>query len=287
MSNTEEQAGLEIGKRLRLIRISQNLTQKEFALILGTSAGYISEIEAGKKIPGGEILNSIRRNYTANINWLLTGTGWTYDFFDPEYIEYFIRLLNPIKRVLIVSHNYIPSISEAINNLECGNSFIIDIESGCISLHGSNVRSYRVHADKGFIDMPFYRILFFFAMKQVPIFSLCVRQGHEIHWSLYDLCLLFNQKGVAPFDMRTAEQSEAHIDSESIQDLKPNTAKPLIFSELYSGMRAVLSSFTDNLKPEQLKEYLGYLRKQQNDASEKGKQIIDALTDSLESKNKD
>lgn len=62
-----------IGARLKEIRDKSGLKQKPFADRIGTSSSYISEIESGKKIPGGEFLVSLKREFGVDINWLLTG----------------------------------------------------------------------------------------------------------------------------------------------------------------------------------------------------------------------
>ena len=64
-----------IGSRFKLIRKEKSLTQKVFAETLSISPGYVSEIEKGKKIPGGEVLSSLKRIFQVDINWLLDGTG--------------------------------------------------------------------------------------------------------------------------------------------------------------------------------------------------------------------
>jgi len=64
-----------LGDRIKEVRQANNLTQQAFAISLNTSAGYISEIEAGKKIPGSEFLISLKRVYQIDIDWLLTGEG--------------------------------------------------------------------------------------------------------------------------------------------------------------------------------------------------------------------
>ncbi len=62
-----------VGSRIKLIRTQKKLTQKAFAEALSTSAGYISEIESGKKMPGGELLTSLKRIFNIDLNWLLNG----------------------------------------------------------------------------------------------------------------------------------------------------------------------------------------------------------------------
>ena len=66
-----------IGERLKSWRKSENLTQQAIARSISSSSGYISEIEQGKTIPGGNFLISLNREYGVDINWLLTGGGYS------------------------------------------------------------------------------------------------------------------------------------------------------------------------------------------------------------------
>jgi len=66
-----------IGERLKQIRMGKGLTQKAFAELLGTSSGYISEIEQGKKMPGSEFLISLKRELGVSLDWFLAGEGGT------------------------------------------------------------------------------------------------------------------------------------------------------------------------------------------------------------------
>ncbi|MDR8391880.1 helix-turn-helix transcriptional regulator [Aliifodinibius sp. S!AR15-10] len=52
-----------IGLGIREFRRSKDLTLKDLAEIIDTSAGYISEIERGQKIPGSKLISSLKRNY--------------------------------------------------------------------------------------------------------------------------------------------------------------------------------------------------------------------------------
>ena len=62
-----------IGDRLKQLRKSKKLTQQELAKLINTSSGYISEIENGKKVPGGEFLLSLKRFFGVSVDWLLSG----------------------------------------------------------------------------------------------------------------------------------------------------------------------------------------------------------------------
>jgi transcriptional regulator with XRE-family HTH domain len=65
-----------IGKRIKQIRLNENLSQADFALKLGVKQSNLSHMEGGgKKIPL-EILHKIISNFNNyNIEWILLGTG--------------------------------------------------------------------------------------------------------------------------------------------------------------------------------------------------------------------
>lgn len=62
-----------IGERLKSLRKKKKLSQKELANSLGTSQGYICDIEQGKKLPGSEFLISLKSFFDIDLNWFLTG----------------------------------------------------------------------------------------------------------------------------------------------------------------------------------------------------------------------
>lgn len=67
--------GEDIGMRIQEVRKAAGLNQQGFAARLGTSSGYISELETGKSMPGAKFLISLKREFGADIDWLLTGEG--------------------------------------------------------------------------------------------------------------------------------------------------------------------------------------------------------------------
>ena len=69
----------ELGERLKEFRNGKCLSQKAFASLLSTSSGYISEIEQGKKMPGGEFLISLKREFGVDLDleWFLMGESGT------------------------------------------------------------------------------------------------------------------------------------------------------------------------------------------------------------------
>lgn len=65
-----------VGERVKNVRKSKNLTQQAFAKVLATSSGFISEVENGIKMPGFDLLLSLKREFAdVDMNWLLTGEG--------------------------------------------------------------------------------------------------------------------------------------------------------------------------------------------------------------------
>lgn len=62
-----------IGQRIKDLRKSNNLTQKEFAKIINLSQGRLSELEQNKTKPSSDTLISICQHFKISINWLLTG----------------------------------------------------------------------------------------------------------------------------------------------------------------------------------------------------------------------
>jgi transcriptional regulator with XRE-family HTH domain len=61
-----------VGKRIRQLR-GFDMTQREFAQLIGVSQGYFSHIERGEKEIGAAVLLKIGRAFNKSIEWLLTG----------------------------------------------------------------------------------------------------------------------------------------------------------------------------------------------------------------------
>lgn len=65
-----------IGSRVRAVRLKHDKSQREFAQILGVSASYISEIEAGnQKKPSLKFIASLYIELNVNPNWILLELG--------------------------------------------------------------------------------------------------------------------------------------------------------------------------------------------------------------------
>lgn len=64
-----------LGLRIKKIRQSKGLTQKEFADSLGIVQGFLSGLERGKKVPSDTLLIALCHLYEINGEWLKTGKG--------------------------------------------------------------------------------------------------------------------------------------------------------------------------------------------------------------------
>ena len=63
----------KIGNFIKSIRLENNLTQKEFADILGVTYQAVSKWENGKNIPDIGILKEISERFNINIDEILSG----------------------------------------------------------------------------------------------------------------------------------------------------------------------------------------------------------------------
>lgn len=64
-----------IGDQIKALRKEKRLSQQVFAAMLGTSSGYVSEIEQGKKTPGGEFFFSLKRVFDVDLNQFFVDQG--------------------------------------------------------------------------------------------------------------------------------------------------------------------------------------------------------------------
>lgn len=64
-----------IDRRLKLIRTTLNLSQREFAGGLNISSSSICSIESGKGLPRHDVIYNLAAKFNVNIYFLLHGTG--------------------------------------------------------------------------------------------------------------------------------------------------------------------------------------------------------------------
>lgn len=76
-----------VGWELLRFRESKNLTQKEFAAVLGYSYGYVGDVERGKTEPSRKYLQALKKFFDLSIDRLLElGDMDKKDNFFPEII---------------------------------------------------------------------------------------------------------------------------------------------------------------------------------------------------------
>jgi len=66
---------VDLGQRLRDVRIELRVPQKEIAAALEIEPGYLSDIDSGKVIPGADFFIKLADKYNVNPNYLLLGSG--------------------------------------------------------------------------------------------------------------------------------------------------------------------------------------------------------------------
>lgn len=72
MSSTSPDTVKRFGQKLRVLRCQRSLTLKELAAALGYAAhGYLSELEAGKKMPTVEFALNASRFFSVTTDQLL------------------------------------------------------------------------------------------------------------------------------------------------------------------------------------------------------------------------
>ena len=69
---------MTIGERIKTIRKTAKLTQKEFAAMIGVGWGLVASWEQGQKQPGQARLYVIADRFKVNPQWLIDGTGDIY-----------------------------------------------------------------------------------------------------------------------------------------------------------------------------------------------------------------
>mgnify|MGYP002626509622 CR=1 FL=1 len=66
---------MNIGKRIKELKIELKITTIEMALTLGIPVRTIGSYERDEAMPGPKFLNALIEHYHVNINWFLTGKG--------------------------------------------------------------------------------------------------------------------------------------------------------------------------------------------------------------------
>ena len=66
---------MTLGERIKLIRKKHQISQIDFAHVLGVSQTHISKIETGKDNPSSKLLYYISDQFNVNVEWIKSGIG--------------------------------------------------------------------------------------------------------------------------------------------------------------------------------------------------------------------
>jgi len=117
-------------ERIKKLRKSLDLTQREFAERIGSSQNVLANYESGRRNPSSAVINNICKEFNVNEEWLRNGTG---EMFKPApsdaldelakdhgltlgeqiMIEKFINMKHENRAVLM---DYIIEVAAAFNN---------------------------------------------------------------------------------------------------------------------------------------------------------------------------
>lgn len=75
---------LEIGDRIKKIRLDSGLTQEEFGKRIGSARNTIANYESSNRIPGNAVITLICKEFGINELWLRTGENEMKNTLDDE-----------------------------------------------------------------------------------------------------------------------------------------------------------------------------------------------------------
>jgi transcriptional regulator with XRE-family HTH domain len=81
-----------VNHRIRAVRLTLNLSQKELSQLLNVKQSYYSEVEAGKRPASAKFMSKLSDNQGVSIDWLVSGKGEMFLFDDKK--ESSIKLHN-------------------------------------------------------------------------------------------------------------------------------------------------------------------------------------------------
>jgi transcriptional regulator with XRE-family HTH domain len=68
-------APMTINQRMKVLRKTLKITQKEFAMVLAVSQSQIASMETGEREVSGRTVKQLCDSFDVNIHWLRTGEG--------------------------------------------------------------------------------------------------------------------------------------------------------------------------------------------------------------------
>lgn len=120
-----------VNERIKLLRIDNKLTQKQFADRILVTQSYLSRIENGKETPNDKLTKLIALEFNVSTGWLEKGIGSksieenSYDYFEREYNkEHQEGLMNITKKFI----EYLQNINNSFISIEVG-GIMIEMEN--------------------------------------------------------------------------------------------------------------------------------------------------------------
>ncbi len=104
---------MNIGKRVKELKVALNLTSTELAEKLSIPVRTIGSYERNEAQPGPKFLSALIENYKVNINWLLTGEG---NMFLSPKIEADISYLAKLKANFNLSNEEMQGLIEILGS---------------------------------------------------------------------------------------------------------------------------------------------------------------------------
>ena len=86
-ASVEELKRLRTGSRVKKMRVKQDMTQKEFSMLLGISPGYLSAIELGKRELPVFVADELHRLTGASYDYIYEGT----ELYERVYSDYLME----------------------------------------------------------------------------------------------------------------------------------------------------------------------------------------------------
>jgi len=87
---------MTVNERIKEIRHTLNISQREFAQAVYVSYGYLSEVETGRKEVKDRLIHLISSAFSVNKHWLLTGEGRMFNSTPEEKMERMTSLFNEL-----------------------------------------------------------------------------------------------------------------------------------------------------------------------------------------------
>ena len=127
-----------IAERLKTLRLTLQLNQKEMAETIGFSQSYLCGIENGIKMPNADFLLALSVKFGLSIAWLVNGFGPIFSGSSGKNMKYFIRERS---RLYLSSE----TLGEIVSGIENGKMFFFEVES-------DNMEPTFLKGDKAVID---------------------------------------------------------------------------------------------------------------------------------------